>query len=248
MEPRRARRDRRLPGAARPSRYDIGGAPWSCGPSFPDGLLPVFVLDRYQGLEARLLQDFTRAERARYVEANVGALRELAAGGSRLHEPRADGRRRSARRLGAPFRVKAHGSELEYSMRGRPGAPGVGARVARAAEATYVGSRAHPRGAGGGRRPRRPRRRGAARASTSTSSCRRRAAEALARRCSTRPGRDPPNPGNAKERLPDEGNAERLAAFLAGDEPTVVYFGKLIRNKGVHLLLEALRRRSTRAP
>ena len=29
--------------------------------------------------------------------------------------------------------------------------------------------------------------------------------------------RDPPNPGNANERLPDEGNAERLAAFLAGD-------------------------------
>src|SRR5439155_20086526 len=28
--------------------------------------------------------------------------------------------------------------------------------------------------------------------------------------------------------------------FLADDEPTVVYFGKLIRNKGVHLLLEAL--------
>ena len=52
--------------------------------------------------------------------------------------------------------------------------------------------------------------------------------------------RDPPNPGNREERLPDEGNAERLAAFLAGDEPTVVYFGKLLRNKGVHLLFEAL--------
>ena len=33
--------------------------------------------------------------------------------------------------------------------------------------------------------------------------------------------RDPPNPGNRQERLPDEGNAERLARFLAGDEPTV---------------------------
>ncbi len=52
--------------------------------------------------------------------------------------------------------------------------------------------------------------------------------------------RDPPNPGNAEERLPDEGNAERLAAFLAEDRPTVVYFGKLIRNKGVQVLLEAL--------
>ena len=40
--------------------------------------------------------------------------------------------------------------------------------------------------------------------------------------------RDPPNPGNREERLPDEGNAERLAVFLAGDEPTVIYFGKLL--------------------
>src|SRR5204863_6530336 len=53
--------------------------------------------------------------------------------------------------------------------------------------------------------------------------------------------RDPPNPGGIEERLPDEGNAERLASFLAGDEPTVLYFGKLLFNKGVHFLFEALR-------
>jgi glycosyltransferase involved in cell wall biosynthesis len=52
---------------------------------------------------------------------------------------------------------------------------------------------------------------------------------------------DLPNPGNAEERQPDEGNAERLATFLAGDEPTVVYFGKLLYNKGIHVLFEALR-------
>jgi glycosyltransferase involved in cell wall biosynthesis len=60
-------------------------------------------------------------------------------------------------------------------------------------------------------------------------------------------GQDPPNPGNANERLPDEGNAERLAAFLAGDGPTVVYFGKLLYNKGVHILLEALQEVDARA-
>jgi glycosyltransferase involved in cell wall biosynthesis len=59
--------------------------------------------------------------------------------------------------------------------------------------------------------------------------------------------RDPPNPGNAEERLPDEGNAERLAEFLSGGEPTVVYFGKLLHNKGVHVLLEALREVDARA-
>ncbi len=59
--------------------------------------------------------------------------------------------------------------------------------------------------------------------------------------------RDPPNPGNAEERLPDEGNAARLEPFLAGDLPTVVYFGKLIEQKGVHVLLDALRGVDARA-
>ena len=58
---------------------------------------------------------------------------------------------------------------------------------------------------------------------------------------------DAPNPSNAGKRLPDEGNAERLAEFLAGDEPTVVYFGKLLYNKGVHVLLDALRSVDARA-
>ena len=59
--------------------------------------------------------------------------------------------------------------------------------------------------------------------------------------------RDQPNPGNANERLPDDGNAERLEVFLTEEAPTVLYFGKLIRNKGVHLLLEALERVDARA-
>ena len=37
------------------------------------------------------------------------------------------------------------------------------------------------------------------------------------------------------------------AAFLAGKRPTVVYFGKLLHNKGVHVLLEALRDLDARA-
>jgi glycosyltransferase involved in cell wall biosynthesis len=57
---------------------------------------------------------------------------------------------------------------------------------------------------------------------------------------------DAPNPGNAEERLPDEGNAERLARFLAGDPPVVVYFGKLIEQKGVHVLVDALAGSATR--
>src|SRR5215212_652361 len=56
-----------------PERFDLGGAE-VVRPVLPDGLLPVFVLDRYAGLEPRLLTDFTPGERARYVAANVAAL------------------------------------------------------------------------------------------------------------------------------------------------------------------------------
>src|SRR5207244_5339928 len=58
---------------------------------------------------------------------------------------------------------------------------------------------------------------------------------------------DPPNPRNANERLPDEGNADRLARFFDHERPTVLYFGKLLYNKGVHLLLEALHGLDARA-
>ena len=60
------------------------------------------------------------------------------------------------------------------------------------------------------------------------------------------PGR-PAQPGQSQERLPDEGNERRLREFLAGDAPTVLYFGKLLYNKGVHVLLEALRGMDVRA-
>src|SRR5215471_9573248 len=60
-----------------PERYDLGGARVVV-PELPDALLPVFVLDSYEGLEARRLGDFTPTEREAYVEANAAALGELA--------------------------------------------------------------------------------------------------------------------------------------------------------------------------
>src|SRR5918992_1349929 len=90
---------------ARVVRPDIGG------------LLPVFVFDRYEGLEAKLLQDFTRAERERYVEANAAALRELAPADAVFANHVLLGAPVAAA-TGLPYAVKAHGSELEYSMRG----------------------------------------------------------------------------------------------------------------------------------
>jgi glycosyltransferase involved in cell wall biosynthesis len=218
-----------------PERFDLGGA--SVVRPEIGRLLPVFVLDRYEGLEARLLQDLTAGERERYVDANVAALRE--------HLP-ADLVFANHVLLGAPvgaatrarFAVKAHGSELEYSMRGNEDLCAWARAALASANVVYVGS-AHIRRVleevvGHVERVQevppgvdvdefRPRPRAEA-------------LSALIEECR----RDRPNPGNANERLPDEGNAGRLRDFLANDEPTVVYFGKLLRNKGVHVLLQAL--------
>jgi glycosyltransferase involved in cell wall biosynthesis len=226
-----------------PDRYELGGAA-TVRPELPGGLLPVFVLDRYAGLEARLLQDFTPGERERYVEANVAALRALLPAELVFTNHVLMGGAVGAR-LGERFRVKAHGSELEYSMRDRPELERLGRDALASAEAVYVGSNhirtvleqvvGHvdsvfevPPGVDVNEFV--PQERGEALAEL--------LAEARA---------DPANPGNAAERLPDEGNAVRLQDFFAEDAPTVVYFGKLIANKGVQLLLEALRTLDARA-
>jgi glycosyltransferase involved in cell wall biosynthesis len=218
-----------------PERYDLGGAE-VVRPGV-GGLLPVFVLDRYDGYEVKLLQDCTRAELDDWVEANAAAVRErLPADLVFCNHVLLGGPVGAA--CGAPYAVKAHGSELEYSMRGRSELGRWGREALERASAVFVGSghirevledvcgrvdRVHEVPPGVDVDVWRPRPR----------------AEALAGLIAEAK-LDPANPGNTNERLPDEGNAERLAAFLAGDAPTVVYFGKLLYNKGVHVLLEAL--------
>jgi glycosyltransferase involved in cell wall biosynthesis len=218
-----------------PERYDLGGAEVVR----PDvgGLLPVFVLDRYEGYEVKLLQDCTREELDDWVGANAAVIRErLPADLVFCNHVLLGGAVGWA--SGTPYVLKAHGSELEYSMRGRPELEEWGREVLGAAHAVFVGSahirevveavcghveHVHEVPPGVDVEEWVPQARDAALTAL--------IAEAR---------RDPPNPGNVNERLPDEGNAERLAAFLEGDTPTVVYFGKLLLNKGVHVLLEAL--------
>src|SRR4026209_2056109 len=103
---------------AAPGRYDLGGAEVVR----PDvgGLLPVFVLDRYEGYEVKRLQDCSREDLDAWVEANAAAVREhLPADLVFCNHVLLGGPVGMA--SGARYSVKAHGSELEYSMRGRPG-------------------------------------------------------------------------------------------------------------------------------
>ena len=219
-----------------PERFDLGGAQVVRPPI--GSLLPVFVLDRYEGLQPVLLQEMTVDERERYVMLNAGAVAaHLPADLVFANHVLMGGPVAAA--TGARFAVKAHGSELEYSMRGNAELEAWGARALHDAEAVFVGS-AHirevledvvghadrvyevPPGVDVDEFVPRPREDALA---------------GLLEECRA----DPPNPGNRQERLPDEGNADRLAEFLDGDTPTVLYFGKLLYNKGVHVLLEALR-------
>jgi glycosyltransferase involved in cell wall biosynthesis len=217
-----------------PEQYDLGSAQ-TIAVDLPGRLLPTFVMDRYAGLEPKFLQDFTDAEKHTYVDANAAALRELLPADLVFTNHVLMGGPVGTA-TGAPFRVKAHGSELEYSMRGRPELEAWGREALAHADATFVGS-AHirrvleevvghvdhvfevPPGVD---------------VDEFTLEDRDAALAGLLREAAA----DRPNDGN--ERLPDDGNAARLEAFLAGDESTVVYFGKLIEQKGVQVLLEAM--------
>jgi glycosyltransferase involved in cell wall biosynthesis len=225
-----------------PERFDLGGATFVR----PDAgsVLPVFILDRYEDSEPRLLAELTVAEREEWVERNAAAVREhlpadlLLVNHVLLGAP-------VGVATGAPFTVKAHGSELEFAIRGNEELAAWARQSLAAADDVLAGSEHIQRvladvvGEGAyldrvrivspgvdvdALRPA-PR------------------AQALAGLLDAA-RRDPPRVG---ERHPDPGNADRLAAFLDGDGPTVVYVGKLSHEKGVGLLLEALERVDARA-
>jgi glycosyltransferase involved in cell wall biosynthesis len=215
-----------------PERYDLGTAQVVV-PDLPERLLPVFVLDHYEGLEARLLVDFSPVECEAYVRANAAALREFGPADLVFANHVLLGGPVGAA-SGVRFRVKAHGSELEYAMRARSDLATWAAEALASAEVVYAGSE-HIR------------------------DVLEEVAGYVDRVEIVPPGVDVedfrPEPREealtalleearldsaGDERNPDPGNAERFTAFFAEQRPTVVYFGKLIENKGVHVLFEAL--------
>jgi glycosyltransferase involved in cell wall biosynthesis len=89
------------------------------------GLLPVYVADRYEGIEARTFAECSDEQIARYIEANVLAVRELVARVTpelALANHLVMGPLILARALGGevPYAVKVHGSALEYTVKPEP--------------------------------------------------------------------------------------------------------------------------------
>ena len=225
-----------------PERYDLAGARVvrpAIGP-----ILPVFVLDTYEDVQSKLLQDTTPAERERVVEANARAMME--------HLP-ADFILVNHVLLGAPvgvqageqFAVKVHGSELEFSIRGNDELTRWARVTLAGATEVYVGSE-HIQEAladviGPGPHERRVRIiPPGVDVDTFCPQPREQALAALIDESRL----DPPG---LDERQPDQGNAERFATFFAEDAPVVAFVGKLSREKGVHLLVGAIRRAGARA-
>ncbi len=229
-----------------PELYDLDGAT-VVRPDLGGGALPVFVLDRYEDLEARYLQDLSREEREAFVERNAAAVRaELPADFLLVNHVLLGAPVGAA--VGTAFAVKAHGSELEFSIRGRPELAGWARATLADADAVYAGSE-HVRQVladvvGPGDYLDRVR---VVPPGVDVDDLRPEPREEALAGLVAEAERDPPNPGGARERFPDEGNAARLETFLSRAEPTVVYVGKLSPEKGVHVLLEALRAVDARA-
>ena len=89
-------------------------------------VLPVYVLDRYDGFEARRFADCSREEIDAYIARNVAAVREVA-GLAAVEVALANHLvmapvilARALGPLGIPYAVKVHGSALEYTVKPEP--------------------------------------------------------------------------------------------------------------------------------
>ncbi|MGN6380229.1 MAG: glycosyltransferase [Gaiellales bacterium] len=109
----------------RPERFDLGPRVEVVRPDVGP-LLPTFVLDRYEGLEARHVADMTADELDRYIRGNAGCLAQqlrrgrvglVVANHAIMGGPVAA---QGCRGSETPYAVYLHGSEFEYAIRGRP--------------------------------------------------------------------------------------------------------------------------------
>jgi glycosyltransferase involved in cell wall biosynthesis len=240
----RARRD---PVRATVYRPDIGG------------LLPVYVADRYAGVEARPFPELSDAEVDRYLEANIAAVREVA---ERVQPDVAFANHiimgpailaRALAGSGVPYAVKNHGSDLEYTIKPYPRFVPYAREGLAAARGILVGSRhtaesmwaavdepdlpgrtrLGPPGVDIARfAPREP-----AEAHDGLVALR----ERLARPEESSRGRGTagPNESPAHSFARAAGEAAAALATVEAGDRVVVFVGKLIASKGVEILLAA---------
>ncbi len=108
------------------------------------GLLPVYVKDPYEGFEVKTFPELTDDELDRYIEANVSAVREVAAsvGGfdAALAGHLVMGPVILARAGIGSFAAKIHGSALEYTVKPHPRFLPYAEEGMRAANCVLVGS------------------------------------------------------------------------------------------------------------
>jgi glycosyltransferase involved in cell wall biosynthesis len=122
--------------------------PVRCTVYRPDigGLLPVYVPDRYEGVDARPFPELSQQEVDRYLDANVEAVREVAdrvAPDLALANHLVMGPVILARSLNGsvPFAVVVHGSALEYTVKPHPRFLPYAQEGLDAARSVLVGSR-----------------------------------------------------------------------------------------------------------
>jgi glycosyltransferase involved in cell wall biosynthesis len=233
-------------------------------------LLPVFVLDEYEGFEVKRFVDLSDRELETYLGRNVTALAAAAA----WHRPdvvitgHAIPGAAVARRALGPHRyvAKIHGSDLEYAVRlqrrylelAREGLEGalrvtgssrdVVARAETLMPSLAGRTTAVPPGVDVGAFRPRPRRQAldevADRLDRDPDTPRGRPLEFDAEIEGALSARDRRAferlPREYDQAVPDPHAAERLRALSGTAGPVVGYFGKLIPQKGVHLLVESL--------
>jgi glycosyltransferase involved in cell wall biosynthesis len=109
------------------------------------GLLPVYVKDPYDGFEVKAFPELTDAELDRYLDANVSAVREVAAQAGGIDAALANhlvmGPAILARADVAPYAAKIHGSALEYTVKPNPRFLPYAEEGMEAARGVLVGSR-----------------------------------------------------------------------------------------------------------
>jgi glycosyltransferase involved in cell wall biosynthesis len=88
------------------------------------GLLPVYVKDPYRGFEVKAFPELSDEELDFYIEANVSAVRDVAAATGGIDAALANhlvmGPAILARANVSPFAAKIHGSALEYTVKPHP--------------------------------------------------------------------------------------------------------------------------------